>query len=154
MKSTTPPEQGTRREAEFFLWVSLWRAAKAILKARQKELHQYKLSPAKTSVLDVVSSHHDRVTPAEMSRELMRDPNTITELLISMEKDGMLRRIKDLPRKNMIRVELTDEGRNVYRRTTTDESYTEIFSILSKKEQQQLMSLLNRVTAKAQEYLK
>lgn len=141
-------------EEEFYIWVSLWRAAKAMLKVRQKELYRVKLSPAKTSVLHVVQSHDNRVTPAEISRELMRDPNTITELLISMEKDGLLKRVKDLPRKNMIRVELTDKGRESYSGTTTTQSIIEIFSVLSYEEQRQLMSLLNRVTVKAQELLK
>lgn len=153
MKSQFSQEQGLIREQDFFLWVTLYRTVNAMLKVRQKELRRCGLSPAQTSVLHVVHTRNNRVTPAEISRELMRDPNTITEILISMEKDGLLKRVKDLPRKNMIRVELTEKGRKSYQETTRGQSVSKMLSVLPKEEQQQFMSYLNRVTAKAIECL-
>ena len=100
MEHILSEERELTQEQEYYSWVILWRTAKAVLKVRQRELRQCGLSPAQSSVLSIVHTWDNQVTPAQISRELMRDANTITELLISMEKDGLVKRVKDLPRKN------------------------------------------------------
>jgi len=153
MESQSSQEQGLIREQDFYLWVKLYRTVNAMLKVRKKELRRCGLSLAQTSVLHVVHTSDNRVTPAEISRELIRDPNTVTEILISMEKDGLLKRVKDLPRKNMIRVELTEKGHGSYKETTRGQSVSKMLSVLLKEEQQQFISYLNRIMSKALEEL-
>jgi DNA-binding MarR family transcriptional regulator len=154
MEHIPSEERELTQEQEYYSWVTLYRTAKAVLKVRQRELHQCGLSLAQSSVLSTVHTRDNQVTPAQISRELMRDTNTITELLMSMEKDGLLKRVKDLPRKNMIRVELTEKGRESYNKATRGQSISKMLSVLSKEEQKQLISYLNRITSKALEELK
>ena len=147
-------ENKSLEEKRFSLWVILWRTANSVFKVRQKELGRLGLSVAQSSVLSVVHNSKNNVTPAEISRELMRDANTISELLVNMERDGLLKRVKDLPRKNMIRVELTKKGYKTYSKAIGGQSITDMFSVLSEKEQQQFKSYLSKTMAKALELLK
>ncbi|MFC1905330.1 MarR family winged helix-turn-helix transcriptional regulator [Chloroflexota bacterium] len=148
MKNKSSEEQG------FALWVTLWRTANAVHKVRQRELGHRGISFAQSSILSVVHSSKNNITPAQISRQLMRDANTISELLVNMERDGLLKRVKDLPRKNMIRVELTKKGYETYTRAIAGQTITDIFSVLSEKEQQQFKSYLSRTMSKATESLK
>ena len=55
-----------------------------------------------------------KATPVELSRQLLRKHHSITGLLLRMEKKGLIIRNKDLKRKNMIRVSMTDKGKAMF----------------------------------------
>jgi MarR family transcriptional regulator, organic hydroperoxide resistance regulator len=149
IERTLSSDRDLTKEQEYYSWVTLSRTNLAILKVRQKEMLRSGISLAQSSILSIVYTRNNRVTPAEISRELMRNPNTVTELLFSMEKDGLLKRVKDMPRKNMIRVELTEKGLEAYHRVTRGQSISEILSVLTKEEQRQMVAHLERVKNKA-----
>jgi DNA-binding MarR family transcriptional regulator len=66
-----------------------------------------------------------------------------------MEKQGLVRKVNDLDKKNMVRVYLTDEGQQVYRKAAKRESIREIMSCLSDEECRQLISSLRKLRNKA-----
>jgi len=70
-----------------------------------------------------------------------------------MEREGLVRKVKDLDRKNLVRVAITEKGHQVYRQSTKIESIRKVLSSLSKEEQQQLMSYLETLRDKALEEL-
>ena len=45
-----------------------------------------------------------RVTPAEISRRLLRESHSISQILNRMENKGLVRWVKDLERKNLVRL--------------------------------------------------
>jgi DNA-binding MarR family transcriptional regulator len=55
-----------------------------------------------------------------------------------MEKQGLVKRVKDLARKNRVRVVLTAKGRRLYNQTRRLDSIRSIVSSLSDEERQQL----------------
>ncbi len=63
--------------------------------------------------LDVLKAIDDlgpAAIPARVAERLVREPHTVSELLNRMVDDGMLRRVKDMPAKNQVRLELTEPG--------------------------------------------
>jgi DNA-binding MarR family transcriptional regulator len=66
-----------------------------------------------------------------------------------MEKQGLVRRVKDLSRKNMVRVELTEKGHEACNRSAKRESMYKILSSLSDEERQQLCLYLRKLRDKA-----
>jgi len=131
------------------IWVLLAQTREAMLKARQKELAPYNLSPRQCAVLFYLQAINGKATPAEISRGLFRESHTISEILSRMEKQGLLKRVKDLSRKNLVRVELTEQGREAYNRSARRESIHKILSVLSSEERQQLELYLRRLRDKA-----
>lgn len=131
------------------LWALLIQTRDAMFKARQKELDQYKISAAASIALSVIQSIGSRATPAEISRRLSREPHSTSGLLNRMEKKGLIKKVKDLDRKNMVRVVITDKGYEAYYQSMRQESIHMIISSLSEEECQQLRSLLRTVRNEA-----
>ena len=95
---------------DYELWALLYQTRDAIFLAREKELSAYDITTMKASVLFVANSIGDDATPAEIARWLMRKAHSVSGLLQRMEKDGLIEKTKDLKRKNMVRVTITDKG--------------------------------------------
>jgi len=66
-----------------------------------------------------------------------------------MEKEGLIRKVKDLDRKNLIRVVVTEKGQRAYEQSTKREVIHRIMSSLSEEERQQLSSCLQKLRSKA-----
>jgi DNA-binding MarR family transcriptional regulator len=136
-------------DQDYNLWILLAQTRDAILKARQKELDQYGISTSQAAVLFVIQAIGDRATPAEISRWLFREPHSVSTLLSRMEKQGLVRKVKDLDRKNLVRVVITEKGREAYYQSTKRESIRGIMSSLSEEERQQLTSSLRKLRDEA-----
>ena len=129
-------------DEDYRLWMLLWHVQDAIYKAREKELSKYGISPMKASVLFTIQIVGHRATPAEISRWLPRKPHAVSTLLTRMEKDGLVQRTKDLERKNLVRISMTEKGQQICSESNKRESIHLIMSSLSEEERRQLMSLL------------
>ena len=136
-------------DEDYHLWLLLAQARDAILNARRKELRQYNISASQGAVLFAIQSIGDEATPAEISRWVFREPHSISELLSRMERKGLVRKVKDLGRKNLVRIVLTDKGREVYHKSTKRELVCKIISCLPEKERQQLRSYLKTLRNRA-----
>ena len=90
----------------------------------------------------------------EIARQLLKDTHSITQLLVRMEKRGLIRRVKDLPRKNMIRVVMTPKGNKAFKQTSGTKTIPEIMSVLTADEKKQLEDTLNKLRDKATRLLK
>jgi DNA-binding MarR family transcriptional regulator len=127
------------------------RTGAAIHRARRKELRKFKLSDSEAAVLFVVKSSNNMITPAGIAHQLIQDNHAVAQLIVRMQKRGLLKKVKDLPRPNMVRVVLTEYGELMREKTKKFKAIEEIFSILSEKEREQLTSNLERLWAKATE---
>jgi DNA-binding MarR family transcriptional regulator len=136
-------KESSRVHQYFNLWVLLSQTRDAIFRARQKELNRYNISIVEASVLFAIQAIGDQATPAEIARWIFRKPQSVTELLNRMEKKGLLTKVKDLDRKNQVRIRLTDKGREIYYHQSAEPaSICEIMSSLSDEDCQRLGSCL------------
>jgi len=131
------------------LWMLLRQACDAALRARDRELGQYGISVEEAAVLFVVHATGETATPSEISRWVFREPHSTSALLIRMEKDGLVRKLSDLERKNLLRVVMTEKGREAYQNSTARGSIHRMMSLLSPDERQQLQSILERIRNEA-----
>ena len=131
------------------LWALLRQTREAMFMARKKDLGKYNISPRRAAVLFIIQAIGDKATPAEISRWLFREPHSVSHILSRMEKEGLVRKAKDLDRKNMIRVSLTDKGLEVYEQVMKRESIHNVVSALSEEERERLKSYLKILRGKA-----
>ena len=122
-------------------------------KARARELWRYRITPEEAVVLFVIQSIGWRATPAEIARWLLREPHSISGLLRRMEKKGLLKRVKDLDRRNLIRITITEEGLEAYNQSTKRESIHRIVSAISQEDCQKMKACLEKLWIKALEEL-
>lgn len=134
---------------KYSLWLLLAQTRHAIMKARQRELAIYGISNQEGYVLFAINYIGDQATPAELSRWLLREPHSVSELLDRMEKKGLIRKVKDMEQKNRIRVVMSEKGREIFNKSTTRKSINKVISILTPEEQEQLSSLLHKMRKKA-----
>jgi DNA-binding MarR family transcriptional regulator len=136
-------------DEDFKLWGLLGQTADVALRARWKELNRYGISPIEAGVLWVIQAIGEKATPAEITRWLLREPHTVSELLSRMEKEGLVTKTKDLERKNLVRVSITEKGRQAYKQSTKRKSIHKLLSVLSEEERQQMMASLEKLRKRA-----
>ena len=135
-------------------WVFMSRTRDAIFRNRVKDLKGHDLSARQASVLIVLEELDNKATPAEVSKWIFREPHSVSDFLKRMERDGLIKRVKDLKRKNMIRIEITEKGREAVHNAKKIESVHKIMAALSKEEHQQLMVIMQKLWNKALEELR
>jgi len=133
------------------LWALLHQTCDAMVRARENELRQNGISSTQAAVLFVVKAVTVPATPAEISRWLFREPHTVSGLLNRMEKQGLVRKVKDLERKNMIRIVITEKGEQAYQWARGMKSTQKILSCLSPEEHDSLRTYLKALRNKALE---
>ena len=134
-----------QEDEDFELWWLILSMRRAMHKARARELSQYGITPEEAAVLFVVQTVGRRATPAEISRWLLREPHSISGLIQRMEKEGLVKKVKDLDRKNLVRVALTEKGQQAYYQSAKRDSIHQIMSSISKEERQCIRASLDRL---------
>jgi len=131
------------------LWALLSQASNALGRVADSELSQAGISMMQASVLVFVKNSKEPVIPAHISRWLFREPHTVSQLLMRMEKQGLVKRTKDLARKNMVRITLTEKGEKAYKHQTEMRAVSKILSTLSPEECNKLGSSLKKLRDEA-----
>ena len=136
-------------DQDYNLWVLMRQTRDAMTKAREKELEKYGISSIQAAVLFTTQTIGQEATPAEISRRLVREPHSVSGLLSRMEKQGLIKRVKDLPKRNMVRVVLTEKGKAAYELSTKRITMHEILAALNEEEKRYLWDELQRLRDKA-----
>ena len=142
-------EDVSSTDKDWELWILLIQVRDAIGAARRKELLSYHITAGQSAGLFAIKAIGDKATPAEVGRWLFRQSHSTSDLMGRMERAGLVRKVKDLERKNMVRLVLTEKGREAYHQSAKRESIHEIMSSLSQEEHQQLRSALQTLRDKA-----
>jgi DNA-binding MarR family transcriptional regulator len=129
-------------DEDYNLWVMLRQTRDAMAKARERELGKHGISSIQGSVLHNIQSIGPDTTPAEIARHLVREPHSVSGLLSRMEKQGLIKRVKDLPRRNMIRVVMTKKGEEAYKFITQRTTMHDVMSVLTKQEKKVMWDIL------------
>jgi MarR family multiple antibiotic resistance transcriptional regulator len=135
--------------SDFYLWVLFSQTRDAILKTRERELNTHHISERHAQILFIINLIGRDATPAKISRWLLREPHSISEIIDRMEKQGLLKKIKDMDRKNQVRIEVTEKGRKMYERSFIPKGLLDILSVLKGRERKQFVSSLMKLRNKA-----
>lgn len=131
------------------LWTMLEQVHSGITLARDRELEQHGLSTIKSSALFIVQSIGNEATPAEISRWILRRPHSVSGLLDRMEKDGLIKKAKNLHKKNLVRVTITPKGRKGLEISAKRKTINQILNALTAEERKQLYTYLDKLRNKA-----
>ena len=110
-------------------WIWIAQVRHAIYKARIRELGRYNIANRESMVLWVILVLGDKATPSEIARRLLREPHSVSEFLDGMENSGLINKVRDLKKKSVVRIEITEKGLEAYYKTTKAESIHRIHSI-------------------------
>jgi len=131
------------------LWQMLARTNHVISKLRHKELRRFGINMNDAIVLFTALRLKKLATPANISRQLFWEPHTVSEQLSGMVKKGLVKKIRDLERPNLVRVEVTEKGIQAYQKSAKRKLTREIMAVLSEDEQLQLWALMAKIRKKA-----
>lgn len=128
---------------EFYdLWVLLARTRDALQCARQQELRQYGLSWEQLATLFAIQSSGNGATIADISRAIFRQPHSVSEMVIRLEKQGLVKKSRSLPRKNQVCVTLTEKGYQAWLKSSREKTTARVLSSLSKAKRERLQAYL------------
>ena len=134
--------QQIKADKDYTLLTSLLQVADILFKIRERELLPQNLSATAAAILFLVEAMGEDVTPAKITRMLMREPHSISGILMRMEKHGLLKRTKDMERKNYIRITLTAKGEKALKQAMKQTLTAQVLSNLSAVQQKQLKTTL------------
>ena len=134
--------QQIKADKDYTLLTSLLQVSDILFKIRERELLPQNLSAPAAEILFVVDAMGENVTPAKITRMTLREPHSVSGLLVRMEGHGLIKRVKDMERKNLIRITLTAKGERALKQVMKLEGTTGIISRLSEVQQKQLKATL------------
>ncbi len=145
-------ENLSHTDEDYNLWLLLIKVSRAMSKARERELRKAGITPEQSGILYIIDNIGKKATLVEISRLTLREPHSVSYLVDRMEKAGLAKRVKDLSRKNMVRVAMTEKGQRAYKQAGR-QTVHQTLSCLSEEERNQLRSYLGRLLDKATEVL-
>ncbi|MFC1920227.1 MarR family winged helix-turn-helix transcriptional regulator, partial [Chloroflexota bacterium] len=113
--------------------------------ARQREVSAYGLSLRSWGVLSIALRLGIKATPTTISQQSHLQPNSTSEQLKRMEKEGLINKVKDLERKNQVRIEVTEKGYSLYLKTINLQSVEDTVAILTQEEKLELWRILSKL---------
>lgn len=132
-------------DRDYQLWNLFYRSMYASYRAREKELLPYHLSPEQADVILMAKILNKQATVAELSRHLVRQPHSMSSMIKRMEREGLVKRVKDLRYKNWIRVVITEKGERAYSITNSPISIHRILNTLNENERKQFGLYLEKI---------
>jgi DNA-binding MarR family transcriptional regulator len=128
------------------------KARHLLLRARQKELSPFQISPRQANVLAIIYQLGEDANLAHLAECSNRNTNTLSIQMKRMEADGLVTKVRTNPKSNQLRFELTAKGFDAYKNGQKMKSVKEIMTVLTEAERQQLITLLEKVIKKAEKY--
>jgi DNA-binding MarR family transcriptional regulator len=137
--------------SNYEVWLLMGKLHHDVILVRQKELSPYHIPPQQLNVLRTIQYLGDKATLSSIARELERKPNVISRQAAGMEKDGLIRRINNTPKSRLLKIELTEKGREMLNIRDESKLIDAAWSFLGEDERQELYSLLQRMSTKLKE---
>ncbi|MDD4985242.1 MAG: MarR family transcriptional regulator [Dehalococcoidales bacterium] len=138
----------------FMAWMLIHQTFNAVSKCEEIVFPKAGLTPQQHAVLIAIKYINAPATPTDIARWVDRNVNSITLIVDRMEKDGLVKRARDLKDRRTLRLIMTEKGEEALARATVAgwNLVQEVLSVLSEDEMRTLVGLLERVRQKAFDY--
>jgi DNA-binding MarR family transcriptional regulator len=146
-------EEMISRDIEHYAWWLIGRARHIMLKARQKELDPYEISPQQAHIIDALYYFGDKATLNQLAKDLDRGAASVSALLSRLEKDGIVKKSRENRKSVLKKFDLTEKGINIQKITSQRVSVQKIMSVLSEEQLQQLILMLQIIISSSEKYL-
>ncbi len=136
-------------------WLLLHQTSNLVVKAEDAVFGKEQLTSQQHAVLLAMKYIEGPVTPSVIGHWLDRNTNTITTLVDRLEKDGLVKRVRDLRDRRSVRLEMTAKGKEAIDRATVTgwQLVEDILGGLSEDDLRTLINLLEIVRGRAFDYL-
>lgn len=140
------PEQRNRPLSDeyFALWVMIAQTKDGLLRARTRDYARFGISNERRAVLWCIQNNGGEATPVEIAHQLFRELHSVSEMLVRMEKEGLITREKASGKSRVV-AKLTPRGSEVFGQSLHNETDRRIFSALTKKQRERLLSYLWKI---------
>jgi len=145
-------EQPALSDSNFDLWRLIMRVNHSMYLLRQREMSKYHIPVCQLQVLQIIQDLGSRATLTAIAKQVEREVHVISRQTMRMENDGLINRIKDTPKSNLLKLEITEKGLEILKNSQDSKSIDKIFSFLSDDERRQMESTLNRILMQVKEY--
>jgi len=132
-------------DQDFALWLLICKVSHDIILLRQRELDQYHIPERQVHVLRTIQRMGSKATLSAVAKQVERQDHVVSRQVMRMEKDGLINRIKNKPKSNVLQLEVTKKGLEMIKLADKSKSINAIFSTLSKQNRDQLESTLNQI---------
>ena len=123
------------------------KASRQLKNKLDKALKEFDITAAQFSVIIQIHSSEKPITAAEIAQRLGSDRPTISGIINRLEKKGIIRKV-DNPedkRSSYLEIDKKSEGLVHEIKNISDELTTDIFSIYSKEETEQLKGMIHKL---------
>jgi DNA-binding MarR family transcriptional regulator len=139
-------------DTDFALWRLLNHTTFVINRSREKELAQFHITPEQAHVMDVLHHSGGTATIQDIVNITMRQHHSISTLLNRMTLQGLIKKTKSPTDARQYSVTFTPKGQTLFSKITHD-TITEIFSVLSERDQKGLHIKLKKLMMKTYKVL-
>ncbi len=135
-----------KTEAALSSWVKLARAYSTIYKKAQENIRSYGLTLPQLAVIEAIG-HLGPLKVGEICEKMLVSGGNMTLVLDNLEKLNFVERRPSKKDRRSIEVKLTPKGKRVFNKYFVKHAdyITDLFSVLSIKEQKQLAALLKKL---------
>src|SRR4030043_986143 len=111
------------------------------------ELKRYEASLIRFNIMSTLFKNGGEMTPSEISESVFREKNSITAVLNTMERQGVVRREPSTNDRRSVKVVITDKGWNEANRLSpiAQEISREALSCLDKDKVEDLVELMRNI---------
>jgi DNA-binding MarR family transcriptional regulator len=134
-----------RLSEEYEFWILMTQVVEGLTKVNENELRPLGISPIQLAVMYVVSTAREPLIGSEIARRLVRRPQSVHQVLVRMEKLGMVRRIRENEGKREVPIELTEKGEELFVEAGKIHIIPEILGQLSSQERKQVRTILEKL---------
>lgn len=133
--------------AAVLAWRQLYLTYSVIFKALERSIAPQHVTLPQAMALSTIKNGDGPMTPSRLAQYLTQETQSVTGLIDRMEKQGWVRRVRDLKDRRAIRLELTDAGAAKLEETVRPgfDITTLLFAGLDAKQLQEITDLLQRV---------
>jgi DNA-binding MarR family transcriptional regulator len=136
-------------DEDFNLWIMMSQAVDASLTIRQKELDKFGISAPESAVLGFLLLSEQlpdqKTTIVELTKWMVRSPNSISELIKRMEKKGLIKKVRNPIKKTEVKLAITEKGREIHKQSLNRKVIHEILSSLNNEDRQNFWIILGKV---------
>ena len=134
------------------LWLLMGKIHHKRILLRQRELNEYNIPTRQLYMLQLIRDLGPKTTISEIAKTVEREVESISRQMVSMEKDGLIKRTRVSPKSRLLKIELTEKGSQLAKISGKSKAMDKIISVLNTEEQQKLYSLLYRMLIAINEY--
>lgn len=137
------------------VWRQLYLTYSTIFKAIERAIAPTSVTLPQALALATIKAGPGPITPSRLAHYLTQETQSVTGLIDRMEKQDWVRRVRDLPDRRAIRLELTAAGEEKLNETLgpSGETTERMFEMLSEGDLDTLSRLLDRIYDNAVSHL-